>query len=70
VLVIPPKAPGQDEAPFTHNIVNYLGASVDYYSLMTYDHSNAGSPGPNAPIDWVRLMRLIILMSEHLTEVL
>jgi chitinase domain-containing protein 1 len=32
-----------------------FGASVDRYSLMTYDYSTfAGRIGPNAPLDWVR----------------
>ncbi|CAO2835505.1 unnamed protein product [Amaranthus hypochondriacus] len=30
-----------------------LGASVDGFSLMTYDYSNSYSPGPNAPLKWV-----------------
>ncbi|XP_057532477.1 uncharacterized protein LOC130810430 isoform X2 [Amaranthus tricolor] len=30
-----------------------LGASVDGFSLMTYDYSNSYIPGPNAPLNWV-----------------
>ncbi|CAG8596330.1 5275_t:CDS:2, partial [Diversispora eburnea] len=26
---------------------------VDLFSVMTYDHSSAQNPGPNAPINWV-----------------
>jgi chitinase domain-containing protein 1 len=59
VLVIPPKQQGQPHASFGHNLIEFLDDSVDYYSLMTYDYSHAGKPGPNAPIDWVRCVLAI-----------
>uniref|UniRef100_A0A667X863 Chitinase domain-containing protein 1 n=1 Tax=Myripristis murdjan TaxID=586833 RepID=A0A667X863_9TELE len=31
-----------------------LAPAVDAFSLMTYDYSNAGRPGPSSPLPWMR----------------
>ncbi|XP_068644565.1 uncharacterized protein [Aristolochia californica] len=57
-------------APRSENLGNYdfgptdfqtLSAAIDGFSLMTYDFSGPNSPGPNAPLDWVRSSLQIIL---------
>lgn len=55
ILVIPPPiqangSPGMIGAVEFEQLVNV----VDYFSLMTYDYTSGGMPGPNSPIQWMR----------------
>ncbi|KAK7091702.1 chitinase domain-containing protein 1-like [Littorina saxatilis] len=54
ILVIPPgiRADGSD-GMFVAEDFKSLVDAVDYFSLMTYDYSSGGQPGPNSPIEWV-----------------
>ncbi|XP_052223447.1 chitinase domain-containing protein 1-like [Dreissena polymorpha] len=54
ILVIPPplydrETPGM----FSQEDFEALAPLVDRFSLMTYDYSNPGRPGPNSPFNWV-----------------
>ncbi|XP_076457147.1 chitinase domain-containing protein 1-like [Babylonia areolata] len=54
-LVIPPAvqangSPGMFVADDFRSLVD----KVDFFSLMTYDYSSGGRPGPNGPLPWVR----------------
>lgn len=54
-LVIPPPVyPGNVKGMFGKDDFDYLVDSVDGFSLMTYDFSNANRPGPNSPVEWMR----------------
>ncbi|VEN40074.1 unnamed protein product [Callosobruchus maculatus] len=64
ILVIPPKRDSQDV--FTHEHFDELYDHVAAFSLMTYDYSVSGAPGPNAPIDWVE--DCIISLTPHKTQ--
>lgn len=55
ILVIPPAlqangSPGM----FVVEDFRSLVKKVDFFSLMTYDYSSGGMPGPTSPIPWVR----------------
>ncbi|KAL8590975.1 hypothetical protein ACOMHN_019522 [Nucella lapillus] len=55
ILVIPPSlqangSPGMFVAEDLSNLVD----KVDFFSLMSYDYSSGGIPGPNSPMSWVR----------------
>lgn len=39
---------------FTPGDLERFAPHVDRFSLMTYDYTTSGLPGPNAPIEWVR----------------
>jgi chitinase domain-containing protein 1 len=39
--------------PFTRELFERISEEVDFFSLMTYDYSNANSPGANAPVTWI-----------------
>ncbi|KAG9448333.1 hypothetical protein H6P81_014461 [Aristolochia fimbriata] len=61
-------------APHTENLGSYdfgpndfqtLSADIDGFSLMTYDFSGPNSPGPNAPLDWIRSSLQIILHNSN-----
>uniref|UniRef100_A0A671KLC0 Chitinase domain-containing protein 1 n=1 Tax=Sinocyclocheilus anshuiensis TaxID=1608454 RepID=A0A671KLC0_9TELE len=56
VLVIPPSvAPGSGQpGMFGQEDFEKLAPVVDAFSLMTYDYSGPGRPGPSAPLPWVR----------------
>ncbi|XP_063952973.1 chitinase domain-containing protein 1-like [Lytechinus pictus] len=54
-LVIPPPSLGEQQSLFTKDNFDMLAPVVDGFSLMTYDFSNVQRPGPNSPIEWVRL---------------
>ncbi|XP_073797924.1 chitinase domain-containing protein 1 isoform X2 [Danio rerio] len=56
VLVIPPSvAPGTGQpGMFGRDDFEKLAPVVDAFSLMTYDYSGPGRPGPSAPLPWVR----------------
>lgn len=55
ILVIPPavQANGQP-GMFGADDFKNLADKIDYFSLMTYDYSTGGKPGPNSPLPWVR----------------
>ncbi|XP_017782711.1 PREDICTED: chitinase domain-containing protein 1 [Nicrophorus vespilloides] len=52
ILVVPPKR--GEEYYFTDEHFELLQDSVTAFSLMTYDFSTVGRPGPNAPLNWVK----------------
>lgn len=56
VLVIPPAvAPGSGQpGMFGREEFEKLAPVVDAFSLMTYDYSSPGRPGPSAPLPWMR----------------
>jgi len=55
ILVIPPPLYSKDSpGMFTKEDYDLIAPVVDGFSLMTYDYPNHGSPGPVAPISWVR----------------
>uniref|UniRef100_A0A8C1HGP7 Chitinase domain-containing protein 1 n=1 Tax=Cyprinus carpio carpio TaxID=630221 RepID=A0A8C1HGP7_CYPCA len=56
VLVIPPSVtPGSGQpGMFGREDFEKLAPVVDAFSLMTYDYSGPGRPGPSAPLAWVR----------------
>jgi chitinase domain-containing protein 1 len=60
-LVVPPARGGS--GTFDHKFAESLSADVDWFSLMTYDYSGPGRPGPNAPIDWVGVLVLRLTRS-------
>lgn len=56
ILVVPPiHSPDQAGQVFAAEHVEELEDMVDYFSVMTYDHSvSLGVGGPNAPLPWMR----------------
>uniref|UniRef100_A0AAY4BSA4 Chitinase domain-containing protein 1 n=1 Tax=Denticeps clupeoides TaxID=299321 RepID=A0AAY4BSA4_9TELE len=56
VLVVPPAVtPGSGQlGMFGRDEFEKLSPVVDSFSLMTYDYSNSGRPGPSAPLSWMR----------------
>ncbi|MGH0136549.1 UNVERIFIED_CONTAM: hypothetical protein FKN15_034906 [Acipenser sinensis] len=56
ILVIPPAiAPGSNQpGMFGKSEFDQLAHIVDGFSLMTYDFSSPGRPGPSSPVPWVR----------------
>uniref|UniRef100_A0A8C9VTF0 Chitinase domain-containing protein 1 n=1 Tax=Scleropages formosus TaxID=113540 RepID=A0A8C9VTF0_SCLFO len=56
ILVIPPPlAPGTGQPGiFGQDEFEQLAPVVDGFSLMTYDFSLPGRPGPSSPLSWVR----------------
>ncbi|KAM3870464.1 chitinase domain-containing protein 1 [Diretmus argenteus] len=55
ILVIPPAVTSTGEpGMFGREEFEQLAPVVDGFSLMTYDYSNTGRPGPSSPLHWVR----------------
>lgn len=56
VLVIPPAVAAGSGQPgmFGREDFEKLAPVVDGFSLMTYDFSSPGRPGPSAPLPWMR----------------
>ncbi|KAK1326669.1 hypothetical protein QJS10_CPA01g02173 [Acorus calamus] len=55
VYVIPtPRSEDLKEYDFGPHDLQQLMDDVDGFSLMTYDYSGPQSPGPNAPLKWIR----------------
>ncbi|XP_007244360.2 chitinase domain-containing protein 1 isoform X1 [Astyanax mexicanus] len=56
ILVIPPAiSPGTNQAGmFGQEEFEKLAPVVDGFSLMTYDYSTPGRPGPSSPLPWMR----------------
>ncbi|CAL8356458.1 unnamed protein product [Lota lota] len=54
-LVIPPALTSLGQpGMFGREEFEQLAPVVDGFSLMTYDFSSAGSPGPSAPLPWIK----------------
>lgn len=53
-VIGPPRTEKLHEHDFGPEDLRSLSDAVDGYSLMTYDFSSPHSPGPNAPLKWVR----------------
>ncbi|KAG7262667.1 hypothetical protein CRUP_012546 [Coryphaenoides rupestris] len=54
-LVIPPAVTSIGQpGMFGREEFEQLAPVVDGFSLMTYDYSAAGSPGPSAPLPWIK----------------
>ncbi|RMX60010.1 hypothetical protein pdam_00019315 [Pocillopora damicornis] len=55
ILVIPPPFyAGKKPGSFDKNDFELLAPVLDGFSLMTYDYSSQGRPGPNAPLQWMK----------------
>ncbi|PFX18879.1 Chitinase domain-containing protein 1 [Stylophora pistillata] len=55
ILVIPPPFyAGKKPGSFDKNDLELLAPVLDGFSLMTYDYSSQGRPGPNAPLQWMK----------------
>lgn len=56
ILVIPPSViPGTNQpGMFGREDFEKLAPVVDAFSLMTYDYSGPGRPGPSSPLPWMR----------------
>jgi len=54
-----------EEAFFNNADFTDLRDSVDYFSLMTYDFSNAEHPGPSSPLEWFAGSQAAILTEEQ-----
>lgn len=57
ILVIPPPFYGSNmktPGAFDKHDFELLAPVLDGFSLMTYDYSSHGRPGPNAPVQWMR----------------
>ncbi|XP_034032271.1 chitinase domain-containing protein 1 [Thalassophryne amazonica] len=55
ILVIPPALTSMGQpGMFGREEFEQLAPVVDGFSLMTYDYSNTGRPGPSSPLPWVR----------------
>ncbi|KAM6937172.1 chitinase domain-containing protein 1 [Xenentodon cancila] len=55
ILVIPPSVTSTGQpGMFSREEFEQLAPVVDGFSLMTYDYSTGASPGPSAPLPWVR----------------
>lgn len=56
ILVLPPPLlrGNIDGGMLTREQFEALAPSVDAVSLMTYDFSDPGRPGPNSPLEWIR----------------
>lgn len=53
-VIGPPHSEKLEAHDFGPEDLQSLSNAVDGYSLMTYDFSNPRSPGPNAPLNWIR----------------
>ncbi|XP_056137374.1 chitinase domain-containing protein 1 [Lampris incognitus] len=55
ILVIPPSVTSSGQpSMFGREEFEQLAPVVDGFSLMTYDYSSAGRPGPSSPLPWMR----------------
>lgn len=73
VLVIPPpEYHGNRVGMFLKDDFDYLVEDVDAFSLMTYDYSSIQRPGPNAPIQWIKMCieNLVPEMNEQRKKIL
>lgn len=54
ILAVPPFQAAHQGPVLAMPDFEELRAFVDFFSLMTYDASSSGKPGPNAPWKWVK----------------
>ncbi|GAB2217422.1 hypothetical protein Drorol1_Dr00000609 [Drosera rotundifolia] len=62
-VIGPPHSEKLQEFDFGPDDLRTLSEVVDGFSLMTYDFSNPYSPGPNAPLKWIKTTVQLILGS-------
>ncbi|KAJ3670921.1 hypothetical protein LUZ60_008347 [Juncus effusus] len=66
IFVIPPvRTKELSNYDFAPGDLRQLADSVDGFSLMTYDFSGPQTPGPNAPLEWMKYC-LNMLLSENI----
>ncbi|EPS58254.1 hypothetical protein M569_16560, partial [Genlisea aurea] len=63
-VISPPRSSKFEEYDFGPKDLKSLSNHVDGFSLMTYDFSNPQSPGPNAPLKWIK-STLTLLLDDH-----
>ncbi|KAI8924920.1 glycoside hydrolase superfamily [Entophlyctis helioformis] len=54
IFVIPPRHAYMAGDVFDSNDFENLEGYVDFFSLMTYDHTLSTAAGPNAPLPWIQ----------------
>lgn len=60
-VIGPPHSEFLENQDFGPEDMQSLNGAVDGFSLMTYDYSSPHSPGPNAPLNWIRsALRLVL----------
>lgn len=60
-VIGPPHSENLENHDFGPEDMQSLNGAVDGFSLMTYDYSSPHSPGPNAPLNWIRsALRLVL----------
>ncbi|KAJ0250059.1 Glyco_18 domain-containing protein [Hirschfeldia incana] len=64
-VIGPPRSEKLQMYDFGPDDLKLLKDSVDGFSLMTYDFSNAQNPGPNAPLKWIDLTLKLLLGSSN-----
>ncbi|CAN7009450.1 unnamed protein product [Brassica rapa subsp. trilocularis] len=64
-VIGPPRSETLQMYDFGPDDLQFLKDSVDGFSLMTYDFSNAQNPGPNAPLKWIDLTLKLLLGSSN-----
>ncbi|XP_018474383.1 uncharacterized protein LOC108845715 isoform X4 [Raphanus sativus] len=64
-VIGPPRSDTLQMYDFGPEDLQFLKDSVDGFSLMTYDFSNAQNPGPNAPLKWIDLTLKLLLGSSN-----
>ena len=62
-VIGPPRTENLEEHDFGPEDMQSLNGAVDGFSLMTYDYSGPHSPGPNAPVNWIRSRYGLYLVS-------
>ncbi|MQM11283.1 hypothetical protein Taro_044192, partial [Colocasia esculenta] len=60
-VISPPRSQDLQEHDFGPNDLQDLSDAVDGFSLMTYDFSGPQSPGPNAPLLWIKSCLQLLL---------
>jgi chitinase domain-containing protein 1 len=54
ILAVPPVAAADSKrVSLSKHHFDRLSKRVDGFSLMTYDYTAGGAPGPNAPLPWM-----------------
>lgn len=67
-VIGPPRSEKLQEHDFGPADLQSLSDYVDGFSLMTYDFSGPQSPGPNAPLQWIRSTLQLLLGSAGKSE--
>lgn len=60
-VIGPPQSEKVEVYDFGPTDLRSLSDAVDGFSLMTYDFSGPHSPGPNAPLNWIRYVLKLLL---------